>query len=85
MRARATIVGALAAVLLVATAVPALADPARPSNFTSRITDVYTKQGRRGGEMTFAVMVTDFVDSTGTLVARATMTGVETARPATEA
>ncbi|MBM4496145.1 dehydratase [Rhodococcus hoagii] len=52
---------------------------------TSRITDVYTKQGRRGGEMTFAVMVTDFVDSTGTLVARATMTGVETARPATEA
>ncbi|MBM4724877.1 dehydratase [Rhodococcus hoagii] len=52
---------------------------------TSRITDVYTKQGRRGGEMTFAVMVTDFVDPTGTLVARATMTGVETARPATEA
>ncbi|WFR72878.1 MaoC family dehydratase N-terminal domain-containing protein [Prescottella defluvii] len=51
---------------------------------TSRITDVYTKQGRRGGELTFAVMVTDFVDSAGTLVARATMTGVETARPATE-
>lgn len=51
---------------------------------TSRIADVYTKQGRRGGEMTFAVMVTDFVDETGRLVARATMTGVETARPATE-
>ena len=52
---------------------------------TSRISDIYTKQGRRGGEMTFAVMVTDFVDETGALVARATLTGVETARPATEA
>lgn len=51
---------------------------------TSRITDVHTKQGRRGGELTFAVMVTDFVDDTGTLVARSTMTGVETSKPATE-
>lgn len=46
----------------------------------SRITDVFTKQGRRGGEMTFAVMVTDFHDESGTLVAQAKMTGVETAR-----
>lgn len=45
---------------------------------------MYTKQDRRGGEMTFAVMVTDFVDDTGALVALATMAGVETARPATE-
>ncbi|GAA4482113.1 hypothetical protein GCM10023094_31390 [Rhodococcus olei] len=52
---------------------------------TSRIADVHTKQGRRGGEMTFAIMTTDFHDETGQLVARATMTGVETARPTTEA
>ena len=46
----------------------------------STITDVYTKQGRRGGEMTFAVMVTDYHDESGRLVARATLTGVETGR-----
>jgi N-terminal half of MaoC dehydratase len=45
----------------------------------SRITDIYTKQGRRGGTMTFAVMVTEFRDDTGRLVAEARMTGVETA------
>ncbi len=31
--------------------------------------------------MTFAVMYTDFHDETGRLVARAKLTGVETARP----
>lgn len=31
-------------------------------NCTSRIVDIYTKQGRKGGEMTFAVMTTDFED-----------------------
>lgn len=51
---------------------------------TSRIEDMYTKQGRKGGELTFIVMVTDFVDEQGELVARATLTGVETARPAKE-
>lgn len=51
---------------------------------TSRIENMYTKQGRRGGELTFVVMVTDFTDLEGTLVARATMTGVETARATTE-
>ncbi|NMM83229.1 dehydratase [Rhodococcus sp. SRB_17] len=50
----------------------------------SRITDVFTKEGRRGGEMTFAVMVTDFVDENGTLVAQAKMTGVETGRAPSE-
>lgn len=50
----------------------------------SRITDVYTKTGRRGGELTFAVMVTDFRDETGRLVAQAKLTGVETARPPKE-
>jgi len=51
---------------------------------TSRIEDMYVKQGRRGGDLTFVVMVTDFTDEEGTLVARATMTGVETARAAKE-
>lgn len=50
----------------------------------SRIEDVYTRQGRRGGEMTFAVMVTEFRDHTGTLVAEARMTGVETAHAPTD-
>ncbi len=45
-------------------------------NCTSRIVDIYTKQGRKGGEMTFAVMTTDFEDEQGNLIARATMTGV---------
>ncbi|MBS1699481.1 MAG: MaoC family dehydratase N-terminal domain-containing protein [Actinobacteria bacterium] len=51
---------------------------------TSRIEDMYVKEGRRGGALTFVVMVTDFVDESGTLVARSTMTGVETARAAKE-
>ncbi|MEJ1089839.1 MaoC family dehydratase N-terminal domain-containing protein [Microbacterium sp. Mu-80] len=51
---------------------------------TSRIEDMYVKEGRRGGALTFVVMVTDFVDESGVLVARSTMTGVETARAAKE-
>lgn len=47
----------------------------------SRISEIFTKQGKRGGEMTFAVQITDFRDETGRLVAQAKMTGVETARP----
>jgi hypothetical protein len=46
----------------------------------SRIGEIYTRQGRRGGELTFAVLHTDFHDETGRLVARSTMTGVETTR-----
>ena len=44
---------------------------------TSRVTEVYEKQGRNG-TLTFAVMVTEFRDEAGTLVATATLTGVET-------
>ena len=51
---------------------------------TSTITDMYVKQGRRGGEMTFVVMTTEYRDSSGRLVAEAKMTGVETARPPSE-
>jgi hypothetical protein len=44
----------------------------------SRIESVTRKPGRRGGMLAFAVMVTEFVDETGRLVAEARMTGVET-------
>ena len=45
----------------------------------SRIESVFHKEGRRGGRLTFAVMVTEFRDrATGSLVAEARMTGVET-------
>jgi len=48
----------------------------------SRIESVFHKEGRRGGRLTFAVMVTEFRDAaTGKLVAEARMTGVETAKP----
>jgi hypothetical protein len=48
----------------------------------SRIESVFSKEGRKGGRLTFAVMVTEFRDAaTGTLVAEAHMTGVETERP----
>jgi hypothetical protein len=46
----------------------------------SRIAEVFEKEGGRGGRLTFAVMVTEFRDETGRLVAEARMTGVETAR-----
>jgi N-terminal half of MaoC dehydratase len=46
----------------------------------SRIAEIYTREGRRGGTLTFAVMVTEYRDETGRLVAEARLTGVETAR-----
>ncbi len=48
---------------------------------TSRIEQIYEKEGKRGGAMTFAVMVTEFRDESGKVVAEARLTGVETARP----
>jgi hypothetical protein len=50
----------------------------------SRIESIYEKEGRRGGTLTFAVMVTEFRDETGKLVAEARLTGVETAKPPEE-
>ena len=50
----------------------------------SRIESVYDKEGRRGGKLTFAVMVTEFRDADGKLVAEARMTGVETEKPPSE-
>lgn len=46
---------------------------------TSKITNIFEKQGRRGGPMTFVEMVTEYRDESGRLVAEAKMTGVETA------
>jgi hypothetical protein len=46
----------------------------------SRITQIFEKQGKRGGTLRFAVMVTEFRDRNGKLVAEAKMTGVETER-----
>jgi hypothetical protein len=46
---------------------------------TSRIESITSKPGRRGGELTFVVMVTEFRDPSGALVAEARLTGVETA------
>lgn len=47
----------------------------------SQIAEIFEKEGRRGGTMTFAVMVTEFRDESGRLVAESRLTGVETARP----
>jgi hypothetical protein len=45
---------------------------------TSRVTEVYEKTSRTGATLTFAVMVTEFRDASGRLVASATLTGVQT-------
>ncbi len=47
----------------------------------SRIEKIYEKQGGRGGTLTFAVMVTEFRDESGKLVAEGRLTGVETSKP----
>jgi MaoC dehydratase-like protein len=50
----------------------------------SRIESIHEKQGRRGGTLTFAVMVTELRDESGRLVAEARLTGVETSKPPEE-
>jgi hydroxyacyl-ACP dehydratase HTD2-like protein with hotdog domain len=50
----------------------------------SRIAEMYDKQGKRGGTLTFVVMVTEFRDASGKLVAEARMTAVETAQAPVE-
>ena len=48
-----------------------------------RVDERYAKPGRRGGEMRFCVVVTDFWDEAGALVAEARATYIErAARPA---
>lgn len=50
----------------------------------SRIEKFYEKEGRRGGKLTFVVMVTEYRNESGELVAEARLTGVETGRPPEE-
>ena len=45
---------------------------------TSRIDDIYEKTGRRGGPLTFVVMITEFRNKEGVLIAEAKLAGVET-------
>ena len=45
----------------------------------SRITDRFTREGKRGGAMRFAVVVTEFRDEDGRLVAEQKSTFIETA------
>lgn len=51
----------------------------------SRVDKIYTKDGKRGGTMTFIEIVIDFRDETGTLVAETRSTVIETAKPPTTA
>jgi hypothetical protein len=44
-----------------------------------RIIDRFSKPGKRGGEMRFATVVTEYRDTAGTLVAQARATFIETA------
>ena len=48
------------------------------------VEEIYDKEGKRGGTMTFVVTVTDFHDERGDLVARARSTAIETGTPPTE-
>ena len=45
--------------------------------------EIYEKEGKRGGVMTFVVTVTEFRDPAGKLVAEARSTAIETGKPAT--
>jgi len=47
----------------------------------TRIGDRWEKQGKRGGTMRFAVIVTEYRDSGGSLVAEQRTTIIETAQP----
>jgi hypothetical protein len=43
------------------------------------VEEIYEKEGRRGGVMTFVVMRTDFTDDDGEVVAQSRSTAIETA------
>lgn len=50
-----------------------------------RIAEIYEKEGKRGGTMTFMVVVTEYRDESGQLVAEARSTAIETGRAPGEA
>ena len=45
------------------------------------VEEIYEKEGKRGGVMTFVVMRTDFTDDGGAVVAQSRSTAIETGRP----
>jgi hypothetical protein len=47
---------------------------------SSRLAEQYEKEGKRGGVMRFAVLVTEYRDAAGTLVVEQRTTAVETAK-----
>ncbi len=49
----------------------------------TRVAEVYEKEGKRGGSMTFVVTVAEFRDKTGKLRVEARSTAIQTGRPAT--
>ena len=50
----------------------------------SRVDEIYEKEGKRGGTMTFVVTVQEFRDEAGDLVAEMRSTAIETGKPPTE-
>ncbi len=48
----------------------------------TRVADIFEKEGKRGGTMTFVVTLTEFRDPQGHLVAEARSTAIETGKPA---
>jgi len=52
--------------------------------FQTRVDQIYEKEGRRGGTMTFVETVTEFRDPAGTLVAEARSTAIETGQAPTQ-
>ena len=50
----------------------------------TRVDEIYEKEGKRGGTMTFVVTVTEFRDASGTLRAEARSTAIETGKPPTK-
>lgn len=55
-----------------------------PLRAQARVEDVYEREGRRGGQLSFIVVVTDFTDPSGTVVAQSRMTIVQTEKPPSE-
>ncbi len=47
------------------------------------VEEIYDKEGKRGGRMTFVVTRTDFTDDDGFVVAQSRSTAIETGRPPT--
>jgi hypothetical protein len=50
----------------------------------TRVDQIYEKEGKRGGTMTFVETVQEFRDETGNVVAEMRSTAIETGKPPTE-